>query len=205
MVKQQITPEARIEMMKNNLGTKFTEEAKTILKDGKILKGEEAREHFNTELNELTFALETLYPLNYDEFKEAYANIIALIDTVSGNNVVNAVQKGHVVQGWSLKSNVDNIINNIKENVKDPERAQAEITLRKAVLEEITAMKEEYEIEWNQDLFWKCWKIKEGEIRLEQLIEFKGEQLAQKRIQTLKDCGGLDFLALLQKEVYSEE
>ena len=71
--------------------------------------------------------------------------------------------------------------------------------------DEITRMKEEYNIEWCQDLFWKCWKIKEGANQFEALKKFKGEQLAIKRVNTLKDIGGIEFLSLLQKEVYPVE
>ena len=180
MVKK-MTPEERIQFMKKNLKGNFEEEAKTILKDGKVLKGEEAKENFNTELNGLTFEIEELYPLNYDEFVKEFPRTIELVEQVSGNGIVDAVNDGHVIQGWSVESNVNIIINNIKQNVKDPELAEKQITLRQDVLKEITRMKKDFDIEWSQDLFWKCWKIKEGALRLQQLIEFKGETLAQKR------------------------
>lgn len=204
MVKK-MTPEERIQFMKKNLKGNFEEEAKTILKDGKVLKGEEAKENFNTELNGLTFEIEELYPLNYDEFVKEFPRTIELIEQVSGNGIVDAVNDGHVIQGWSVESNVNIIINNIKQNVKDPELAEKQITLRQDVLKEITRMKKDFDIEWSQDLFWKCWKIKEGALRLQQLIEFKGETLAQKRIDTIKQIGGIEFLKVLQKEVYQEE
>lgn len=204
MVKK-MTPEERIQFMKKNLKGNFEEEAKTILKDGKVLKGEEAKENFNTELNGLTFEIEELYPLNYDEFVKEFPRTIELVEQVSGNGIVDAVNDGHVIQGWSVESNVNIIINNIKQNVKDPELAEKQITLRQDVLKEITRMKKDFDIEWSQDLFWKCWKIKEGALRLQQLIEFKGETLAQKRIDTIKQIGGIEFLKVLQKEVYQEE
>ena len=205
MARKEMTPEERISMMKENLGTKFIDEGKNILRDGKVLKGREALENFNHELNELTFELEELYPLNYEEFKTNFPKTIELVKKVSGNMVVDAVNKGLVIQGWSEKTNVDKITDNIKKNIKDSERANEEIQLRNDVLKEISRMKEDFEIEWSQDLFWKCWKIKEGEIRMQQLKEFKGEDLANKRIQTLEKIGGLDFLRVLQKEVYQEE
>lgn len=204
MVKK-MTPEERIQFMKKNLKGNFEEEAKTILKDGKVLKGEEAKENFNTELNGLTFEIEELYPLNYDEFVKEFPRTIELVEQVSGNGVVDAVNDGHVIQGWSVESNVNIIINNIKQNVKDSELAEKQIALRQDVLKEITRMKKDFDIEWSQDLFWKCWKIKEGALRLQQLIEFKGETLAQKRIDTIKQIGGIEFLKVLQKEVYQEE
>lgn len=204
MVKE-MTPEERIEVMKNNLQSKFEDEAKTILKDGKVLKAEEAKKNFNTELNELTFEIDKLYPLDYEEFKSNFPKTIELVQKVNGNNVVDAVNKGLVIQGWAVKSNVETIIENIKNNVQDKEKAKEEISLRNSVYNEIQTMKEKFDIEWCQDLFWKTWKIKEGEKRMEQLIEFRGEDLAQKRIDNLKQIGGLNFLSILQKEVYQEE
>lgn len=204
MVKE-MTPEERIEVMKNNLQSKFEDEAKTILKDGKVLKAEEAKKNFNTELNELTFEIDKLYPLDYEEFKANFPKTIELVQKVNGNNVVDAVNKGLVIQGWAVKSNVETIIENIKNNVQDEEKAKEEISLRNSVYNEIQTMKEKFDIEWCQDLFWKTWKIKEGEKRMEQLIEFRGEDLAQKRIDNLKQIGGLNFLSILQKEVYQEE
>lgn len=204
MVKE-MTPEERIEVMKNNLQSKFEDEAKTILKDGKVLKAEEAKKNFNTELNELTFEIDKLYPLDYEEFKANFPKTIELVQKVNGNNVVDAVNKGLVIQGWAVKSNVETIIENIKNNVQDKEKAKEEISLRNSVYNEIQTMKEKFDIEWCQDLFWKTWKIKEGEKRMEQLIEFRGEDLAQKRIDNLKQIGGLNFLSILQKEVYQEE
>ena len=197
--------EERIEMMKKNLKTKFVDEAKNILQNGKVLKGEDAKEHFNKELNELTFAIDTLYPLTYDEFANEFPKTIELVNKVNGNNVVDGVNKGLVIQGWSLETNVNEIINNIKENIKDEDIANEEIQLRKDVLAETIRMKEDFNMEWNQDLFWKCWKIKEGESRKAYLKDYLGETLAQKRIDTLKQIGGLEFLKILQKEVYNEE
>lgn len=197
--------EERIEMMKKNLKTKFVDEAKNILQNGKVLKGEDAKEHFNKELNELTFAIDTLYPLTYDEFANEFPKTIELVNKVNGNNVVDGVNKGLVIQGWSLETNVNEIINNIKENIKDKDIANEEIQLRKDVLAETIRMKEDFNMEWNQDLFWKCWKIKEGESRKAYLKDYLGETLAQKRIDTLKEIGGLEFLKILQKEVYNEE
>lgn len=201
---EKMTPQERIEMMKKNLGTRFVEEAKQTLANGKVLKGRDAKEHFNTELNELTFAIDVLYPLDYDNFAKEFPKTIELVSRVNGNNVVDGVNKGLVIQAWSLESNVNEIIKNINENVKDTEKAEEEIALRQAVLEETKEMKESFDIEWNQDLFWKCWKIKEGEARFEYLKEFKGEKLANKTIDTIEKVGGLDFLRELQKEVYSE-
>lgn len=205
MSQKTMSHEERIEMMKKNLKTKFVDEAKNILQNGKVLKGEDAKEHFNKELNELTFAIDTLYPLTYDEFANEFPKTIELVNKVNGNNVVDGVNKGLVIQGWSLETNVNEIINNIKENIKDKDIANEEIQLRKDVLAETIRMKEDFNMEWNQDLFWKCWKIKEGESRKAYLKDYLGETLAQKRIDTLKEIGGLEFLKILQKEVYNEE
>ena len=157
-----MTPEERIEVMKNNLQSKFEDEAKTILKDGKVLKAEEAKKNFNTELNELTFEIDKLYPLDYEEFKANFPKTIELVQKVNGNNVVDAVNKGLVIQGWAVKSNVETIIENIKNNVQDEEKAKEEISLRNSVYNEIQTMKEKFDIEWCQDLFWKTWKIGSG-------------------------------------------
>ena len=205
MSQKTMSHEERIEMMKKNLKTKFVDEAKNILQNGKVLKGEDAKEHFNKELNELTFAIDTLYPLTYDEFANEFPKTIELVNKVNGNNVVDGVNKGLVIQGWSLDTNVNEIINNIKENIKDKDIANEEIQLRKDVLAETKRMKEDFNMEWNQDLFWKCWKIKEGETRKAYLKDYLGKTLAQKRIDTLKEIGGLEFLKILQKEVYNEE
>ena len=199
-----MTFEERISLMRENLGTKFDEEAKKILADGKILKGKDAEENFNTELNELTFEIEQLYPLDYQQFKENFPNTIKLVSKVPGTKILDNVNKGFVVQSWAVKTNVDSVIDNIKKNIKDTEKAQEEITLRENVFEEIKRMKESFDIEWSQDLFWKCWKIKEGERQLKELQDLKGETLAQNRIDTLNKIGGIDFLQELQKEVYSE-
>lgn len=199
-----MTPEQRIEIMKKNLGNSFVDEGKNVLKDGKILKGEDAELNFNTELNELTFEIEELYPLTYKEFKKEFPKTIELVKKVNGNGVVDAVNKGYVIQGWTIESNVNQIIENIKKNVKDPEEANKEIRLRQDVLAETIRMKEDYSIEWNQDLFWKCWKIKEGEARREYLEDFKGKKLAEKRINTLKNIGGIEFLKILQDEIYPQ-
>lgn len=205
MANKEMTFEERIDMMRENLGTQFEEKAKIILKNGKVLKGEEAEENFNTQLNELTFEIEELYPLNYQQFKEEFPSVIQLIQKVTGNIVVDAVNKGLVLQGWNLESNVEKTIENINNNVKDPERAKDEIALRKAVFNEIKTMKEEHGIDWCADLFWKCWKVKEGESRFNYLVEYEGETLAKKTINNLKKVGGLQFLEVLQKEVYPEE
>ena len=205
MANKEMTFEERISMMKENLGSDFEDKAKIILKNGKVLKGEDSKENFNTELNELTFELEQLYPLTYDEFKKEFPATIKLVQKVNGSAVVNAVNKGTVLQGWSLETNVNQIIDNIKNNVKDPEKAKAEILLRQNVLKEIEEMKEKHEIEWCVDLFWKCWKIKEGEERFEYLKDCEGETNAKNTIDNLKKVGGLEFLKVLQKEVYPEE
>lgn len=134
-----------------------------------------------------------------------FPKTIELVNKVNGNNVVDGVNKGLVIQGWSLDTNVNEIINNIKENIKDKDIANEEIQLRKDVLAETKRMKEDFNMEWNQDLFWKCWKIKEGEARKAYLKDYLGKTLAQKRINTLKEIGGLEFLKILQKEVYNEE
>ena len=65
-------------------------------------------------------------------------------------------------------------------------------------------MKEEFDIEWNQDLFWKCWKIKEGEARWKFIVSYKGEKLAKKQIESIKKIGGIEFIEALQKEVYGD-
>ena len=202
---KEMTPQERIEAMKKNLGNNFVEEAKNILKDGKILKGQDALEHFNKELNELTFEMEQLYPLNYEEFKQEFPRTIQLIQKVNSTNVIDAVNKGLVLQGWTVEANVNKIIENIKNNVQDPAKAEEEIALREDVLSETKRMKESFEIEWCSDLFWKTWKIKEGESRFKQLVQSKGETQANKRIQTLKNIGGLEFLKILQEEVYPVE
>lgn len=134
---KQMSHEERIEIMKKNLGTRFEEEARKILADGKILKGNEAFENFNKELNELTFEMEQLYPLTYPEFKEAFPRTIELVSKVNGNKIVDAVNKGLVLQGWSEESNVNEIIANIKENIIDEDKAKKEISLRKDVMNEI--------------------------------------------------------------------
>ena len=195
----------RISIMKENLGNNFKDEGKKILADGKILKGRDAKENFNTELNQLTFEIEELYPLNYEEFKANFPNTIALVNTVQSINVIDAVNKGLVIQGLAVKTNVDKTIENIKENIKDPEKAQIEIDLRNNVFKEIQRMKDDFEIEWCEDIFWKCWKIKEGEKQFENLLKQKGETLTEKRIKTIENIGGIEFLKALQKEVYPEK
>ena len=195
----------RISIMKENLGNDFKDEGKKILADGKILKGRDAKENFNTELNQLTFEIEELYPLNYEEFKANFPNTIALVNTVQSINVIDAVNKGLVIQGLAVKTNVDKTIENIKENIKDPEKAQIEIDLRNNVFKEIQRMKDDFEIEWCEDIFWKCWKIKEGEKQFENLLKQKGETLTEKRIKTIENIGGIEFLKALQKEVYPEK
>ena len=197
-----MTYEERIETMKKNLGLKFVEEAKRIIKDAKVIKGLDAKENFNTELNELTFEIEELYPLNYEEFKKEFPRTIELVNTIKGSIVTDSVKKGFVIQGWYVESNVEEIINNIKKNVKDGEKAKEMIALRKDVMEEINRMKKDFDIEWNQDLFWKAWKVKEGEARWNYLKNFKGEKWAQKRIDTIKSIGGLEFVKVLQNEIY---
>ena len=197
-----MTYEERIETMKENLGLKFVEEAKRIIKDAKVIKGLDAEENFNTELNELTFELEELYPLNYEEFKKEFPRTIELVKTIKGSIVTDSVKKGFVIQGWYVESNVEEIINNIKKNMKDGEKAKEMIALRKDVMEEINRMKKDFDIEWNQDLFWKTWKIKEGEARWNYLKNYKGEKWAQKRIDTIKNIGGLEFVKILQNEIY---
>lgn len=199
-----MTYEERIETMKKNLGLKFVEEAKKIIKDAKVIKGVDSEENFNTELNELTFELEELYSLNYKEFKKEFPRTIELVETIKGSIVTDSVKKGFVIQGWYVESNVEEIINNIKNNVKDKQKADEMIALRKDVMEEINRMKNDFDIEWNQDLFWKCWKVKEGEARWNYLKNYKGEKWAQKRIDTIKSIGGLEFVKVLQNEIYSE-
>ena len=197
-----MTYEQRIETMKQNMGLKFVEEAKKIIKDCKVIKGEDAEENFNTELNTLTFEVEELYPLTYKEFKKEFPNIIKLVETVGGAIVTDSVKKGLVIQGWAVESNVKEVIDNIKKNIKDTEKAQELISLRENVMEEINRMKKDFEMEWNQDLFWKCWKIKEGEKRWNYLKDFKGETLAKKRIENIKNIGGIEFCKKLQEEIY---
>ena len=184
------------------MGNAFVEEGKKILRDGKILKGIDAEENFNTELNELTFELEVLYPMDYQEFKKEFPNTIELVSTVEGNGVLDAVKNGIVIEGWYEKNLVQKIISNIKENIQDPERQEELVQLRTNVMNEIKRMKDDFDIEWSADLFFKCWKIKEGELVKQELESAKGEKLAEKRIQTLKDIGGLEFLAKLQNEIY---
>ena len=194
--------EERIETMKENLGLKFKEDAKKIISDCKVIKGEDAEENFNKELNDLTFEIEEIYALDYEQFKEKFPNTIKLIKSVGGNVVTDSVKKGVVLQGWALETNVNKIIENIKKNVKDKQKQDEAITLRKEVMNEISIMKKEYDIEWCQDIFWKCWKIKEGEARWNYLVKQKGEKLARKRINTIKEIGGIEFCKLLQNEVY---
>ena len=200
---ENMTYEERIEMMKKNHGLKFVEIAKTIIKNSKVIKGEDAEEHFNKELNELTFEIEEIYPLTYKEFKKEFPKTIELVATVGGSVVVDSVKKGLVLQGWSLETNVSEIINNIKSNVRDEEKAKEAIQLRKDVLEETKKMAE-IDMEWNQDLFWKCWKIKEGEARWKYLVNYKGKKMAKKTIDDIKNIGGLEFIEVLQKEIYGE-
>lgn len=200
--KNNMSYEERIETMKENLGLKFTEEAKKIISDCKVIKGEDAEENFNKELNDLTFEIEEIYALDYEQFKEKFPNTIKLIKSVGGSVVTDSVKKGLVLQGWALETNVNKIIENIKKNVKDKEKQKEAITLRKEVMNEIATMKNEYDIDWCQDLFWKCWKIKEGEARWNYLVKQKGEKLARKRINTIKEIGGIEFCKLLQNEVY---
>ena len=202
MNKENMTYEQRIEAMKTNLGLKFVEEAKKIVKDCKVIKGEDAEENFNTTLNTLTFEVEELYPLTYKEFKKEFPRTIELVETVGGSIVTDSVKKGLVLQGWALETNVNEIINNIKKNVKDEKKREEAITLRKDVMEEISRMKNDFDIEWSQDLFWKCWKIKEGEARWNYLKNTKGEKLAKKRIDTIRKVGGIEFCKLLQEEIY---
>ena len=197
-----ITYEQRIETMKENMGLKFTEEAKKIIKDCKVIKGEDAEENFNKELNDLTFEIEEIYALNYEQFKEKFPKTIELVKSVGGSVVTDSVKKGLVLQGWALKTNVDKIIENIKKNVKDEKKQEEAIKLRTEVMNEIATMKDKYDIEWCQDLFWKCWKIKEGEARWDYLVKQKGEKLATKRINTIKEIGGIEFCKVLQDEVY---
>lgn len=199
-----MTYEERIEMMKKNLGLKFVEEAKKTIKDAKVIKGELAEEHFNTELNELTFELEELYPLNYREFAKEFPRTIELVKTVGGATVTDNVKKGLVIQSWYVDSNVEEIINNIRRNIKDKDEQEKQIALRKDVQSEIRRMKEEFDIEWNQDLFWKCWKIKEGEARWKFIVNYKGEKLAKKQIESIKKIGGIEFIEALQKEIYGD-
>lgn len=201
---ENMTYEERIQLMKKNLGLKFVETGKKTLRDGKVIKGEESLKNFNTEVNELTFEIEELYPLNYEEFKKEFPKTIELVEIVSGGTVVNAVKKGIVISGFSLKTNVDEIIKNIENNVEDEKKRKEAIQLRLDVLNETQRMKDEFNIEWCEDLFWKTWKIKEGEARWNYLVKTKGEKLAKKRIQSIKDIGGLEFLEALQKEIYGE-
>ena len=200
-----MTYEERISLMRENLGSNFEDEAKKILNNGKVIKGEIAKENFNTELNELTFEIEKLYPLDYKSFKENFPNIIKLVERIPGTNILDSVNKGLVIQSWSTRVNVDQIIKNIKNNVADVNKAQEEINLRENVYEEIQTMKEEFDIDWCQDLFWKCWRIKEGERVYKSLVDLKGEKLANKTINSIKKIGGTDFLKVLQEEVYPTE
>lgn len=199
-----MTHEERIETMKTNLGLKFVEEAKKIIKNSKVIKGEDAETNFNTELNKLTFEVENIYPLNYEEFKTEFPKTIELVKTVTGGIVTDAVKKGLVLQGWSVRTNVDHIISNIMNNIEDEKEKEKEITLRNDVFYEISRMKDEFNIEWSQDLFWKLWKIKEGEARWNFLVKVKGESLAKKTIDDIRKIGGLDFIEVLQKEVYGD-
>lgn len=198
------TPEERIQLLKENLGSKFKDEAKLVIRDGKVLKGKESEEHFDTQLNKLTFARETIYPLNYNQFKTEFPKTIELVSKVEGSDVIDGINNGYVLNGWSERNNVDEIIENIKENIEDQEQADAEILLREEVFNEIKKMKEAFQIDWCADLFLKTWKIQEGIRVWKILISEKGETLAKKRIKTIEDCGGLPFLELLQKEVYGE-
>ena len=199
---EEMTYEERIEAMKENLGLKFVEEAKKILKDGKVIKGEEARKNFNTELNQLTFEVEEIYPLDYEEFKKEFPQTIKLVETVSGSLVTDSVKKGLVIQGWAVETNVNKIIENIEKNVSDKQKKKESIALRKDVMKEIGRMKDEFDIDWCTDLFWKTWKIKEGEKRFDFLVRTKGESQTKKRIETIRNVGGIGFLKALQNEIY---
>ena len=110
--KNNMSYEERIETMKENLGLKFTEEAKKIISDCKVIKGEDAEENFNKELNDLTFEIEEIYALDYEQFKEKFPNTIKLIKSVGGSVVTDSVKKGLVLQGWALETNVNKIIEN---------------------------------------------------------------------------------------------
>lgn len=197
-----MTYEQRIETMKENLGLKFVEEAKKVIKNGKVIKGENAKETFNTQVNKLTFEVEEIYPLNYEQFKEKFPRTIELVNTVTGGMVNDGVKKGLVLQGWSVRTNVDEIIENIKENIENKEEQEREITLRNDAFDEINEMKEKYEIDWSGDLFYKLWNIKEGEARWNFLVKTKGETLAKKEIDNIRNVGGLEFIKALQQEVY---
>ena len=201
---ENMTYEERIEQMKVNSGLKFVEEAKKVIKDAKVIKGEESRENFNTELNELTFEIEELYPLDYESFAKEFPKTIELVSTISGSVVTDSVKKGLVIQGWALETNVNQVIDNINKNVKNEKKRNDAIQLRLDVMKEISRMEKDFGIEWNQDIFWKCWKIKEGIKRWEFIKNAKGEKLAQKRIDTIKKIGGLEFVEVLQKEIYGE-
>lgn len=202
--KNNMTYEERIESMKKNMGLKFIEKAKAIIKDAKVIKGEDSLKNFNEELNELTFEIEKIYALDYEEFKKEFPKTIELVETVKGSVVTDSVKKGIVIQGWSVETNVNQIIERIKTNVEDEEQRKKAIALRKNVFEEIKRMKKDFNIEWCTDLFWKCWKIKEGEKRWNYLKNYKGEELAKKRIDNIKKIGGLEFIEVLQKEVFGE-
>ena len=147
----ELSYQERIESMKENMGFNFREQGKIILKDAKCIKGVQAEENFNTEINELTFELEELYPLNYEEFKKEFPKTIELVSTVTGSTVIDAVKKGIVIEGWAVKTNVDKTIQNIKNNIKDVEEQEKLIQLRIDVMNEIERMKEDFDMDWSQD------------------------------------------------------
>ena len=202
---ENMTYEQRIEVMKTNLGNKFKEEGKRIIKDAKVIKGEETEENFNTELNELTFEIEELYPLNYNEFKKEFPKTIELVDTVGGGVVKDAVDKGTVTDGWKVRTNVDETINNIKTNVKDEKVQKDAIQLREDVFSEIQRMEKDFGIEWVGDLFYKCWHIKEGQARWNYLVKTKGEKVAKKKIDNIRKVGGMEFIEVLKEEIYGKK
>ena len=197
-----MTHEERIKAMKENMGIKFKDEGKKIIADCKVIKGKNAKENFNTEVNSLTFELEELYPLNYNEFKKEFPNVIKVINEIGGSIISDGINKGNLVQGLSVRTNVDKTIENIKENIKDEEKAKEMIEVRNKAFEETQKMEEKFDFEWNQDLAWKCWHIKEGEKRWNYLKNQKGQKLAKKRIKTIKDIGGIEFCKKLQNEIY---
>ena len=194
-----------IAKMQEKMGIKFVENAKEILKNGKVLKGEDKKTNFNTELDEITYELEEIYPLNYEEFAKEFPNVIKNVERVKGSVVMKSVEKGLVIQGWSVRTNVDQIIENAKKNIDNESKRNEAIELANATYEECQRMKEEFGIEWCEDLFWKCYSIKEGQARWNYLVKMKGEKVAEKKIKSIRKQGGIEFIRALQDVIYPKE
>ena len=195
-----------IEEMANKMGMKFIENCKTIINNGKVVKGENRYNDFNTELDEITYEIEEIYPIDYDTFKEEFPNTIRNVERIGGGVVYKKVERGDVIQGWSVKSNVDATIERAKIRLSEfPKKQKEAVELAEKTFEETQRMKEEYDIEWCSDLFWKIYAIKEGKARWNYLVKQKGEKQAKKIVQNIKDKGGEEFIKALSIVVYGRD